>query len=139
MPITSHYNNIHLSQAVGLKFRDAVSKQLLKGSNVSDAVAAIRVEQNLTMYTSRTLKTWYYEITQKEGALVKWDRKSMKWFKIEPTKQRKNSEIASDKVISVTPSVDKVVKATTKENSNELAYLDIKVESVEIRIQFNVD
>jgi hypothetical protein len=63
----------------------------------------------------------------------------MKWFKTEPTKQRKNNEIASDKVISVIPSVDKVVKATTKENSNELKYLDIKIETVEIRIQFNVD
>jgi hypothetical protein len=66
MPITSHYNNIHLSQAAGLKFRDAVSKQLLEGSNVSDAVAAIRVEQNLTMYTSRTLKTGITRLHRKK-------------------------------------------------------------------------
>lgn len=126
-----------------LNFQKFMADKVMSGTRVMDALGDARVDLDLRRYTVLTLKDFYYQINKTYGPIVKWDKHTKSWSRIDrdiaapTTKKVKGSN-------AVPTSIKDTVQGETLDLSkvsrgNDLAYLEIKLGDAEIRIQFNVD
>ena len=135
---------IPLSETEAKHFQKYVADRVMSGSRVMDAFADARIDLGLRKYTSLTLKDFYYAINHRYGPIVKWDKHTKSWSRLDraiasPTKtklnlsKRKAPTSIKDTVQGETLDLSKTTRG------NDLAYLEIKLGSAEIRIQFKAD
>lgn len=135
---------IPLSESQAKQFQNYVADRVMSGSRVMDAFADARIDLSLRKYTSLTLKDFYYAINRQYGPVVKWDKHTKSWSRLNkaiasPTKtklnlsKRKAPTSIKDTVQGETLDLSKTTRG------NDLAYLEIKLGSAEIKIQFKED
>ena len=123
-----------------LDFQSFMADKVLAGSKVMDAFGDARVDLNLRKYTVLTLKDFYYAINRQYGPIVKWDKHTKSWSRVDPDIASPTKKVVNGSNKTAT-SIKDTVRGETLELSNivrgnNLAYLDIKLGDAEIRIQF---
>jgi len=126
-----------------LKFQRYMADKVLSGSKIMDAFGDARVDLNMRNYTVLTLKDFYYEINKQYGSIVKWDKHTKSWSRIDQRIAAPTKEVVKGSD-TIPTSIKDTVQGETLDLSkatrgNDLAYLEIKLGVAEIRIQFNTD
>jgi len=123
-----------------LDFQTFMADKVMSGSKVMDAFGDARVDLNLRKYTVLTLKDFYYAINKQYGPIVRWDKRTKSWSRVDRAIASPTKKVITGSNKTPT-SIKDVINGETLDLSesirgNDLAFLDISIGGAEIRIQF---